>query len=378
MTIRFPTSHSEPHRKRPFLVLGIETSCDETAAAIVSSDAKIMGQELYSQILIHKQYGGVVPEVSARKHLLTLPQAITELFEKSNLTISDIDAIAVTAGPGLIGGLIVGISVAKGIALAAGKPCLPINHLMGHALAARLEHEADFPYLLLLISGGHCQLVVVSSPLQYSILGETLDDSVGEAFDKFARMLGLGYPGGAMVESLARSGNPLAIDFPKPFYKQKNCSFSFSGLKTSAKRYIDRHRENMRVEDVCASFQHAIALILADRLMQAILCITSKSQIMPKSVVVSGGVASNMYILSTLRKAAHKYGLGLLHPRSNLCTDNAVMIAWAGIELINENPKHHLNPGTHDLSFAPKSRWPLNKLMDDYEVLKKRGESRKN
>jgi len=252
-------------------VLGIETSCDETSVAIVDDNKNILVNIVLSQTEEHKAYGGVVPEIAARSHIMHLKPLIKKALAQTNLLMQDIDAIAVTAGPGLIGGLIVGLMFAKGMALAANKPLIAVNHLEGHALTARLVYELSFPYLLLLISGGHCQILEVNGVGDYHMLGTTLDDAAGEAFDKVAKMLGLGCPGGPIIEQLAKQGNFKAFRLPLPLAKQNNCDFSFSGLKTAVKRIIDNQAiiDQNFIQDICASFQSAVAQILCIKLERA-------------------------------------------------------------------------------------------------------------
>lgn len=332
-------------------VLGIETSCDETAIAVVDSNRNILLNEVYSQVKIHAQYGGVIPELAARSHVEILPKLLEEAVNSKKLNLNEIDAIAVTAGPGLIGGVIVGVMVAKGLASALGKPCIPINHLEGHALTARLTNrELDFPYLLLLVSGGHCQIIYVKDLGDYQLLGATKDDSVGEAFDKVAKMLGMGYPGGPAIEKSAMRGDINAYCFPKAFFKEKHCDMSFSGIKTAVSRQIAREGElnDIVKANIAASFQEAISVTLCDRVSRAIeVCKEDFS-----NVVVAGGVAANRYIASKLEMLCQIYGKKLVVPPINLCTDNGAMIAWAGVE-------HFLAGNKGDLTFAPRSKWPI-------------------
>ena len=335
-------------------VLGIETSCDETAIAVVDNQRNILLNEIYSQIKIHAQYGGVIPELAARKHIEILPQLIENAMHSGGLNLSEIDAIAVTAGPGLIGGVIVGVMIAKGMASALGKPCIPINHLEGHALTARLtDPTLEFPYLLLLVSGGHCQIIYAKNIGQYEILGSTKDDAVGEVFDKVAKMLGLSYPGGPIIEKLALKGNPAAYNFPKAFLKEKHCNMSFSGIKTAVSRQIAKESQlNQEViANISASFQSAIAITLSDRMHMAInSCIESVD-----SVVIAGGVAANKYIASKISEVCYQHGKRLVVPPISLCTDNAAMIAWAGVE--NLRMGH-----SYKIDFIPKSKWNLDTL----------------
>jgi N6-L-threonylcarbamoyladenine synthase len=337
-------------------VIGIETSCDETSVAIVDDKKNILTNIVLSQLEEHKAYGGVVPEIAARSHITHLRLLVKEALYKSNLTMQDIDAIAVTAGPGLIGGLIVGLMFAKGMALASNKPLIAVNHLEGHALTARLIFDIDFPFLLLLISGGHCQILEVNGVGDYKLLGTTLDDAVGEAFDKVAKMLNLGCPGGPIIEQLAKKGNIKAFELPLPLAKRDNCDFSFSGLKTAVKRIIDSQLDTNEkfIHDICASFQYSVAQILCLKLQKA-FGLYSANHLADKRLIIAGGVAANAYLNSVFKDFAAENHFALFVPPINLCTDNAAMIAWAGLErfalgLVN------------DLNFEPRSRWPLTEL----------------
>jgi N6-L-threonylcarbamoyladenine synthase len=332
------------------IVLGIETSCDETAAAVVSDDRTIRGESLMSQIDAHRPYGGIVPEVAARAHLEGLEGVISTAMAEAALSFADLDGVAATAGPGLIGGLIVGVMTAKAISAVHEKPFLAINHLEGHALTARLTDDVAFPYLLLLVSGGHCQLLTVYGVGRYRRLGTTLDDAVGEAFDKVAKVLGLGYPGGPAVERAAREGDAARFALPRPMKGRSNCHFSFSGLKTSLIHAIDALPPGALAEadiaDLCASFQAAVGDSLVDRTRQAL------RQARTDTLVVAGGVAANGYLRERLTGLATAEGIRLIAPPQRLCTDNGAMIAWAGLE--------RLRRGLADpLDFAPRPRWPL-------------------
>ncbi len=328
-------------------VLGIESSCDETAVAIVSyenNQAVIEHSEIYSQVQEHKDFGGVVPELAARAHIERLPY----LF--NNLPLHKIDAVATTTGPGLIGGLHVGYSFGRGLALALNKPFYPIHHLEAHALTVRLTNSIDFPYLLLLISGGHTQIIDIKNFRQYRLLGETKDDSCGEVFDKTAKMLNLGFPGGPAIEKVAKAGNPFTYNLPCPFYKQSHCDFSFSGLKTAIKDIVakDCHTKD-QIANLCASIQHTVAKILTDRLSVAL-------NLAPhKKIVIAGGVAANLYIREQLHNFCMENACELVVPPVKLCTDNAAMIAWVGIEQIN----HKIEPSI----ILPTPRWSLTSLM---------------
>ena len=337
------------------IVLGIETSCDETAAAVVDSDRHVLGEALLSQAEEHRPYGGVVPEIAARSHLDHIDRLVANAMDQAGIGYDDLDGVAVTAGPGLIGGLIVGVMCAKAIALATGKPFLAVNHLEGHALSVRLVEDVGFPYLLLLISGGHCQLVIVEEVGRYHRLGTTLDDAAGEAFDKTAKVLGLGYPGGPAVEAKAHKGDAGRFDLPRPLAGREGCDFSFSGLKTAVRRIADGFPPDetrpQDVADLCAGFQAAVGDVLVDRCRHAIkpfrLCSEGG-----KSLVFAGGVAANEYLCGRLEMLAGEEGLLLFYPPPQLCTDNAAMIAWAGMERLQRDM-------TDGLDFAPRPRWPL-------------------
>lgn len=343
-------------------VLGIETSCDETAAAILAADGTILAEAVLSQEREHAPFGGVVPEIAARAHLAYLPAMLAGVMDRAGLRYADLGGVAASAGPGLIGGLIVGTGVAKGIALAAGVPYVAVNHLEAHALTARLPGlvagGAPFPYLLLLISGGHCQCIAVRGVGQHERLGGTVDDAAGEAFDKVAKLLGLGWPGGPALEKLAAGGDAARFAFPRPMLGRDNCDFSFSGLKTAVAQVVARYPAGALpardAADIAASFQRAVAEVLADRASHAMRIFSARH---PGAglLVVAGGVAANASIRVALERAAvaARFVLAAAPPR--LCTDNAVMVAWAGIE--------HLRLGQADtMEFAPRPRWPLDEL----------------
>ncbi len=345
------------------LVLGIETSCDETSAAIVSSERKILSNILISQIKEHSIYGGVVPEVGARAHLEVLETIISQALEQANINLDALDGIAATAGPGLIGGVFVGITMAKAIAAAKKLPFLAVNHLAGHALTARLSESLDFPYLLLLVSGGHSQLVLVKSALEYALLGTTLDDAVGEAFDKVAKILRLPYPGGPSIEHLAILGNHERFKLPRPLLHHKDaslkCSFSFSGLKTAVRQEIEKLAsfQNDDQKDMAASFQAAVLDILIDRSRNALeFCLKQKVPL--NAFVVGGGVGANQALRKALQEISQTFGIKFIAPPPNLCTDNAAMIAWAGIEKLQLK-------SLDSLDFAPRPRWPLESIKGE-------------
>jgi N6-L-threonylcarbamoyladenine synthase len=334
-------------------VLGIETSCDETAAAIVRSDRRIVSSIVLSQTPLHAMHGGVVPEIAARAHLDHVDAIIQEALSTARLILEDVDAVAATVGPGLIGGLIVGAMTGKAMALARGIPFLAINHLEGHALSARLQPGVDFPYLLLLVSGGHCQLLCVEGVGRYTRLGTTIDDAAGEAFDKTAKLLGLGYPGGPALERAAAAGDETRFALPRPLLGRPGCDFSFSGLKTAVRLLVDKlgpEPGGRDVADIAAAFQRATADVVADRTAHAIAMVRARS-IEPSALVVAGGVAANGRIRATLTALGAAHGLELKAPPPALCTDNAAMIAWAGLE--------RLDRGGDPLDMPVRPRWPL-------------------
>lgn len=329
------------------LILGIETSCDETAAAVVSSEGEILSNIVYSQIKEHEEYGGVIPEFAARSHLVYLPGVVEKAIKDAGITKNEITAIAATAGPGLIGGLHVGVSFGKSMAHTLGIPFIPVNHLEGHALTARLTEKTQYPFLLLLISGGHCQIIDVEAFQKYKMLGSTIDDSAGELFDKTARLMDLPYPGGPKIEELAKNGNPDAIDLPRPLYKKKHCNFSFSGLKTAVRLAFDQD-PNINRADLAASLQKTVSEVLVDRLQQAIkICKRN-------TLIVAGGVASNKYIRKNLEEFCTANNMTFHAPPIKLCTDNAAMIAWVGAE--------HLIHGVEIKDLETRPRWPLEEI----------------
>ena len=327
-------------------ILGIETSCDETAASVVTGEREILSSIIRSQFDVHTPYGGVVPELASRAHITYLDGIIKTALLEAKTTLAEIDAIAVTAGPGLIGGVIVGVMEAKAIASALGKPFIAVNHLEAHALTARLSDNIQFPYLLLLVSGGHTQVLFVEGVGAYKLLGETLDDAVGESFDKLAKSLGLGIPGGPKIEELAKSGNENAFELPRPLLGKPGCDFSLSGLKTAVKRKVDNGAWSM--EDICATFQKTVADIIEDRMRNAISMLHAPCS----NLVVAGGVAANLAIRKKLTSLAAKTNMQLIAPPLKLCTDNAAMVAWAGVERFRLGMVDGLN-------FKPVPRWPL-------------------
>jgi len=339
---------------RPRIVLGIESSCDETAAALVREDRTILSSVVLSQTALHLVHGGVVPEIAARAHLDHCDAVIRQALAQARCGLDGIDAVAATIGPGLIGGLIVGAMTGKAIALARGLPFLGINHLEGHALSARLDPGVAFPFLLLLVSGGHCQFLIVAAEGRYTCLGGTRDDAAGEAFDKAGKLLGLGYPGGPALERAAVRGDETRFALPRPLLGRPDCDFSFSGLKTALRLTVERLGDRLdaaAVADLAASFQRAVADVIADRTLQAI-AMTRARDVAPRALVVAGGVAANRAIRARLGAVAAEAGLTLAAPPLALCTDNAAMIAWAGIE--------RLGRGAVDgLDVAARPRWPL-------------------
>jgi len=326
------------------IVLGIESSCDETAAALVDSDRRIIAQRIASQDDAHRPYGGVVPEIAARAHAERLAPLIEATLADAGMSLAQVDAVAATAGPGLIGGVMVGLVTAKALAMASDKPLIAINHLEGHALSPRLADPAlQFPYLLLLVSGGHCQLLLVNGVGSYRRLATTIDDALGEAFDKTAKILGLGFPGGPAVERLAREGDPKAVSLPRPLLGSAEPHFSFAGLKSAVLRakQADSHKD----ADIAAAFQQASLDCVLDRTRKALNTIGK-----PTALVVAGGVAANQAIRRGLEVLAEEHGLPFVAPPLALCTDNAAMIAWAGVERLGQSDP---------LDFVARPRWPL-------------------
>jgi N6-L-threonylcarbamoyladenine synthase len=338
------------------IVLGVETSCDESAAAVVAltaSGPRIRSSLVHTQVDEHALYGGVVPEIAARAHLYRLESLLGRAVDEAGLALAEIDGIAAAAGPGLIGGLIVGTMMAKGVAWAAGKPFLAVNHLEGHALTARLTDGVDFPFLLLLVSGGHCQLLACLGVGRYTRLGGTMDDAAGEALDKAAKLIGLGYPGGPAIERVAADGDPGRFPLPRPLAGRPGCDFSFSGLKTSLRRIVGEQTTLTPRDqaDLAASVENAVCEALCDRTANAIAWFR-RHHPGGCSLVAAGGVAANRRLRRQLTALAAADGLRFVAPPPALCTDNAAMIAWAGLERLRLD----LIDG---LDAAPRPRWPL-------------------
>ena len=347
-------------------VLGIESSCDDTAAAVVTGDRRILSSVVAGQTALHADFGGVVPEIAARAHAERLDLCVEQALAEAGVALRGLDAVAVTAGPGLIGGVMAGVMLAKGLAVGAGVPLVGVNHLAGHALTPRLTDGVAFPYLMLLVSGGHCQFLRVDGPEEFTRLGGTIDDAPGEAFDKVAKLLGLPQPGGPAVEAEAAQGDPRAIPLPRPLLDRPGCDLSFSGLKTAVlrARYEAVARDGgLRVgvrADICAAFQAAVAEVLAEKTRRAL----AASGV--PLLAVAGGVAANTAIRAALETVSAQAGVQFLAPPLRLCTDNAAMIAWAGIE--------RFRLGHRDgLDLAARPRWPLDQRASPMLGAGKRG-----
>jgi N6-L-threonylcarbamoyladenine synthase len=327
------------------LILGLESSCDDSAVALVTSDRQIVAQRVVGQNQAHAPFGGVVPEIAARAHVEVLPGLVREVLDEADVALAEVDAIAATAGPGLIGGVMVGLLTAKGLALASGKPLVAVNHLEGHALSPRLvDAGLGFPYLLLLASGGHCQLLEVRGVGNYRRLATTIDDAAGEAFDKAAKLLGLPYPGGPAIENLARDNDAKAVPLPRPLVGSAEPHFSFAGLKSAVQRAVAAGSH--KPADIAASFQQAVVDCFVDRTRRALAISDAPA------LVVAGGVAANAAVRAALQDLAHEQGRAFSVPPGWLCTDNAAMIAWAGAE--------RFAAGLIDGLDAPaRARWPL-------------------
>lgn len=342
------------------IILGIETSCDETAAAVVDSERRILSNIVHSQLEVHSPYGGVVPEFAARSHVEAIDLVIARAMSEAKIGFEKLDAVAATGGPGLIGGVMVGVMTAKAISLSDGLPFIAVNHLEAHALTIRLSGDKDgqqisFPYILLLVSGGHCQLLIVEGVGCYKMIGTTVDDALGEAFDKSAKMMGLGYPGGPRVETLAKEGRTDRFPLPRPMRGRKGCDFSFSGLKTKVRQTIENlppgSLKKQDLADLCASFQRAVGDILEDRCSNAIRLFRDYYP-STGALVVAGGVAANTNIRARLSTLAVEFDLPFHAPPPHLCTDNGAMVAWAGLEQLRFR-------GPDPLDFKPRPRWPL-------------------
>jgi N6-L-threonylcarbamoyladenine synthase len=342
-------------------LLGIETTCDETAAAVVRGRApgpgEILSNVVAGQLAAHAPYGGVVPEIAARAHVEVLDLVIERALADAGMSLKQLDGIAVTAGPGLIGGVAVGLTAAKGLALGAGKPLIALNHLEAHALTARLTAGVPFPFLLLLVSGGHCQLLICEGVGRFTRLGTTIDDAAGEAFDKTAKLLGLGFPGGPAIEQAARRGNPKRFRFPRPLADADGFDFSFSGLKTAVRRASETATLDERtVADIAASFQAAAVDVLVERSRKAMRAVRERG-LNIHHLVAAGGVAANERLSDSLCSAARSGGFDVVVPPVKLCTDNGAMVAWAGLE--------RLELGLVDgLGAAARARWPLDRQRE--------------
>ena len=341
---------------KPLTLLGIETSCDETAVALVHSERKIIAQEILSQTE-HAFYGGTVPEIAARSHLEYLPGLIKKVMQDGKCSFNELSGIAVTAGPGLIGGVMVGLVMAKALASSASLPFYAIHHLEGHALVARMEEDIPFPFLLLLVSGGHSVFLAVEGVGKYRKLGGTIDDAIGESFDKVAKMCGLSYPGGPIIEQYAKLGNSQAFDLPHPLRGREGCDLSLSGLKTAVRSIVLKQEEISEKfrQDISASFQYRIGTLLIEKTKEAMKQFTHFYSDTEKRFVIAGGVASNSYLRGQLQELCKKKSFSYFAPPPLLCTDNGAMIAWAGIEYARLGR-------TSSLSIKPKARWPIENL----------------
>ncbi|MBG76638.1 MAG: tRNA N6-adenosine threonylcarbamoyltransferase [Alphaproteobacteria bacterium MarineAlpha5_Bin12] len=338
------------------MIFAIETSCDETSTAIVDFKGKILSHIVTNQEE-HRKFGGVVPELASRAHLQILQNIIPETIKNAGLSKESINIFCATCGPGLIGGLLVGSTVAKAMAVASNKPFYPINHLEGHALSVQINDKVSFPFLLLLISGGHTQFYLVNNVGSYKLLGSTIDDSVGECFDKVAKMINMPYPGGKYIESKSKNGNKNKFNFPKPLLKKNNLDFSFSGLKTAVKLEVNKSKKinNKFKEDLSASFQETVTNILTIKMKFAIQhCKRNYPKV--KNVVVAGGVAANNSIRLSLKELCEENKLNIYYPPVSLCGDNAAMIGWACLQRFKIGYKGNIN-------FRPRPRWSLNEII---------------
>lgn len=330
------------------LILGIESSCDETAAAVLADGAKLLSNVVHSQIAVHGKYGGVVPELASRKHLEDIYPVVNKALERAGVSMRQLDAMAVTQGPGLIGSLLVGLSFTKALALVTGIPYVGVDHMAGHLLSAFFAREnPSFPYVALVASGGHTSLFYVTDPTTFQALGRTRDDAAGEAFDKVSKLLGLGYPGGPIIGKLASHGNPEAIPFPRAWLDQESVDFSFSGLKTAVVNYVNRQLQTGKeppVADICASFQEAVVEVLVEKTIHA----AHRSRV--RTIVLAGGVAANKRLRKAMRVRSKEEKLNLVIPPPEFCTDNAAMIALAGYHLIRKD-----EVGTLDMDVYSRS-----------------------
>ena len=338
------------------IVLGVESSCDETGLALYDTERGLLAHALHSQVAMHEEYGGVVPELASRDHVKRAIPLLEKILFDSGLSLSAIDAIAYTQGPGLAGALLVGASIANGLALALGKAVLGVHHLEGHLLSPMLSKNApEFPFVALLVSGGHTQLMRVDDVGEYTLLGETLDDAAGEAFDKSAKLLGLGYPGGPAISRLTEHGDPSVYALPRPMLHSKNLDFSFSGLKTAVLTLVKNHPGELNENDkanIARSFVEAIVDVLVAK------CQTALKETKLKRLVIAGGVGANAQLRAALNSAASKKHFQVFYPELELCTDNGAMIAFAGALRLQRNP----NAASHDYGFTVKPRWPLHEL----------------
>lgn len=338
------------------LVLGIESSCDETGVALYDTQRGLLGHALHSQVAMHEAYGGVVPELASRDHIRRALPLLQQVLDQSGSPLAAIDAIAYTQGPGLAGALLVGASVACGLALALNKPILGVHHLEGHLLSPLLASDPpEFPFVALLVSGGHTQLMQVDGIGRYTLLGETVDDAAGEAFDKSAKLLGLGYPGGPAISRLAEFGDPTAYKLPRPMLHSKNLDFSFSGLKTAVLTLVKKHPAN-----ICEQDKANIARAFVDAIVEVLVakCIDALKQTGMKRLVIAGGVGANAQLRAALNAAAQKKRFRVFYPELQFCTDNGAMIAFAGAQRLARNPA----AATRDYAFQVRPRWPLDEL----------------
>lgn len=339
------------------IVLGIETSCDETSVSIVQENkdgGKVLSEKVLSQVKKHQPFGGVVPELASREHSDCISNLTRQVLSETNLNLDDVDAFAATTGPGLLGGLLVGCNYAKGLSIINNKPFLSINHLQGHVLVSRMYKKINFPFLCLLVSGGHSLILLVENFNKFKILGQSIDDAVGEAFDKTAKLLGLGYPGGPLIEKLAKKAlGKKEFNLPRPLINDKTMNLSFSGLKTSVRRIIENNISQSEKADLAYEFQKSITECLLKKVM---LAIESSKHYKIKDFVLSGGVASNFFIRNQFRVLCVKKNINFVVPAKSLCTDNATMIAWAGIEKLRNQRRGD------SLDIHPKPRWSLESI----------------